>query len=97
MENNDAERESRGQAVRLEWGALGATQMMPADEVFIQDLGDRIFLTFGQIQLPLNLGAVPDSIQVLPVARLVMTRASMQKLQVLLANRSTDQSEKSTP
>ncbi len=69
MAEIEAKDDSGARLVRLEWGTPSTMPMIAADEVFIQDLGDRVFLTFGQLQLPLSTTRVPEEIQVVPVAR----------------------------
>ena len=93
MAEIEAKDDSGARLVRLEWGTPSTMPMIAADEVFIQDLGDRVFLTFGQLHLPLSTTLVPEEIQVVPVARLVLTRDAMQKFRALIADRANDQPE----
>ena len=50
-----------------------------ADNMHWRNAGDRAYLTFGQLQLPLGEGPLlPGDIEIRPVARLVTTPAAIR-------------------
>lgn len=53
-----------------------------AEEVHYMDLGDRVIITFGQVQFPLALQEIAEGTElaIQPVIRIVMPRVAAQKM-----------------
>jgi hypothetical protein len=75
-----------GVEVTVRWGDATNLEPVPVDEVHFQDLGDRVYFTFGQVRFPLDLNSLErgSSIEIRPVVRILMTRAAATKLVTLL-------------
>lgn len=70
----------------LVWATDTDIKQMIADEAVLQYAADRVYLTLGQVQMPLGaaLDGRLDSISVEPVARLVLTLNAFNKLRDML-------------
>lgn len=83
--------EERGFA--LHWAEARAdVQQLLVDEATIQFTGDRVYVTFGQVQIPPGVtpGQPPKSLEIMPVARLVFTTVSYHKIADALKNIAED-------
>lgn len=78
------ERKDKGYS--LFWADASAVKQVLADEAVVQFTGDRVYLTVGQVQIPLGLalGDKLESLEIAPVARLVFTTDSYLKLTAAL-------------
>jgi hypothetical protein len=77
--------------VHAVWGDPLSLDVVFADELQLQDIGDRCYLTFGQVRLP-SLVTAADSEKagvIQPVVRLVVTKSAVLKMLRAL-NRMTD-------
>jgi hypothetical protein len=63
-----------------------------ADEVYIQGIGDRFYLTFGQVRLPLAAEEGPVTAQIRAVARLIVPKESLKRI-VEVLSRTVSQAE----
>jgi hypothetical protein len=50
------------------------------DEVYIQGVADRFYLTFGQIRLPLAAEEGPVTAQIRAVARVIVPKESLRRI-----------------
>ena len=87
-ENPTAERV--GKAVATNWLPAGQDPQVYVDEASLSYIGDRIYLTLGQIQAPAAGQTGPQSVDIQPVARVVMTEMAFHKIADLL-NQVKDQ------
>lgn len=72
--------------IQLVWNNAPEVPQVFADEALLQVVGDKIYLALGQVQVPPTAdfpGETP-SLDVRPVARLVLTRDAFQKLAAML-------------
>lgn len=74
------------QVTALVWAPGTDVRQVLADEAILQYVGDRVYLSVGQVQMPpaMAFAANVESVTVEPVARLVFTTASFHKLLTLL-------------
>lgn len=70
--------------VKLAWVDEPDLELTSVDELHLQVANDRVYLTFGQVRLPVNQEPVSAEIRV--VARLVATSAFLEKIGELLDN-----------
>jgi hypothetical protein len=71
--------------VRAKWSDDADQNVVFADEVHFINVGDRCYLTFGQVRLPVTTGS-PDGIvaEIQPVAKIVITQELLHKFVDLL-------------
>lgn len=76
---------SVGKVVAANWLPVGSEPQVYIDEASLSYVGDRIYLTLGQIQAPLpGQAAPPEVIEILPLVRVVMTETAFHKIAGLL-------------
>jgi hypothetical protein len=71
------------QAIALTWTQSTDVQQILADEALVRGSADRVYLSFGQIQMPTDptFGKNPEQVlEVVPVSRLVLTLTAFHKL-----------------
>jgi hypothetical protein len=71
-----------GEQVGLNWPEIRELPLVFADQVHIQRVPDRFYVTFGQVNLPIISGAPPSGFRadVRPVIRLVITAEDMRRI-----------------
>ncbi len=87
-ENPTAERV--GKAVATNWLPAGQDPQVYVDEASLSYIGDRIYLTLGQIQAPAPGHVAREIVDIQPMARVVMTETAFHKI-VSLLNQVKDQ------
>lgn len=73
--------------VKGQWSDARVVDPIFVDEMQIQDLGDRCYITFGQIRLP-SIEQVTESntaAEIRPVVRIIATRATIAKMLAVLS------------
>lgn len=70
--------------VPIKWVDHPEIQTLTADEFFVQDLGDRLVMTIGQMRLPMADG-VPELVEVHAISRLQISQDTLSKLVKLVA------------
>ena len=68
------------------WSEARDVDPIFVDELELQGLGDRTYITFGQLRLPtVQAGTQPGAqVEIRPVVRLVVTTATLEKMLVAL-------------
>ena len=64
------------------WSDASQIEQVFVDELQIQDIGDRCYITFGQVRLP-DVEASKQSgakVEIRPVVRLIVTKAALTKM-----------------
>ena len=64
---------------QLQWGDPSSLDQVFVDQLAIQSVEERFYLTFGQIRMPLNAvagGAAP----IQPMVRLIVSTESLQRM-----------------
>lgn len=76
------------QGYPLHWEERPEVEQVLADEAIVQVAADRVYVTVGQVQIPLGtaLADKPASLEITPVARLVFTTASFHKIAKAMAS-----------
>ena len=66
--------------ITLKWGGAGEVPIVLSDFMHWRVTDDRCYLTFGQVDLPLVEGAVPDGteITVKPVTRIAVSATTLR-------------------
>lgn len=74
--------------IRAKWGDAGQLRSEFASELNIVHAGGQYVLTFGEVRLPLIVGAVPDGVEaeIRPVVRLVIPEQAIETMLAALSS-----------
>lgn len=80
--------EPQAKGYALHWMDGSGIQQVLADEAIVQFTGDRVYVTIGQVQVPLGLalGDKHESLDIAPVARLVFTTEAYLKVAAVMSS-----------
>ncbi len=68
----------------LRWGDANELEQVLADELQIQSVNNRFYLTFGQILVPVVEPKEGQVVEIRPVGRFVVSKTSLEKIRNLL-------------
>lgn len=76
------------------WGDSAGIDQHFVDELLCQFVNERAYITFGQVRLPLSADMTEGKVEIRPVARLIVTTESLNKMLAVLNRAAESHSEK---
>jgi hypothetical protein len=86
-------RVAKGKGMRTKW-AKDSLEAVFADNLNLIQVNDQTYLTFGQVVPPSSPGEIteePTTVEILPVARIVLTPEGFKKVVALLKKVTEDE------
>lgn len=73
-----------------QWHSSTELEQAFVDELLVHLVKDRVYITFGQLALPLSPDVTKTGAEIVPKARIIVTRESLARMLVVL-NRLNDE------
>lgn len=79
-----------------QWSDGRNLDQLAVDELSLVDAGDRFYLAFGQVQVPLAASSIKDGTvaEIRPMVKLVISKAAMKKMLTVLNAAATNNNSK---
>lgn len=85
-ENLESDREGTVVAIPLTWGVAEHLSTIYANQLYISHAGDQFFLVFGEAIPVVDPDQLPKSIEIKPVAKIVITPQNMLRIAEVIQN-----------
>ena len=76
---------------RVYWSEVDDLDTEFIDNLFVQVINDQVYLTFGQMQIPIDINPEdPATVEIRPMARMVVSPAALEKFAKVLTKSQKD-------
>jgi len=76
------------------WGDSAGIDQNFVDELLCQFVNERAYITFGQVRLPLSADVTEGKVEIRPIARLIVTTETLNKMLTVLNRAAETHSER---